>query len=90
MAVKGKILGKGQSLNITEAQLQELFSATTGSGGNQTLCTELHRRAKRTDGALSTLAYPKELERMTDYAGRNDNGTWQRIYREILVANGLL
>lgn len=90
MAVKGKTLGKGQALSITEAQLQELLNATTGSGGNQTLCAELHRRARRTDGALSTLAYPKELERMKDYASRDDNGTWQRIYREILVANGLL
>lgn len=90
MAVKGRTLGKGQTLKITEAQYQELLNATTGSGGNQTLCADLHRRAKRSDGALWTMAYPKEVGRMKDFASRSDKGTWQRIYREILEANGLL
>jgi hypothetical protein len=90
MAVKGRTLGKGQTLKITEVQHQELLKATTGSGGNQTLCADLHRRAKRSDGTISTMAYPKELERMQDFATRSDTGTWQRIYREILEANGLL
>ena len=81
------ILGKGQMLNITETQHRELLDATTGSGGNQTLCEDLHRRAKRSDGILTTTVYPKELERMKKYANRTDKGTWQCLYREIMDAN---
>lgn len=89
MAVRYRALGKGQALAITETQHRNLLDATTGQGGNQTLCADLHRRAKRVDGILQTVAYAKELDRMKDYANRHDNGTWQRLYREIMDANGI-
>jgi hypothetical protein len=73
------------TLKLTVLQMYDLDRAGNGSGGNQTLCRKLHSRI---DEQQQTWVLPKDLERMKKYANRPDNGTWQRLYREILDANG--
>lgn len=85
--MKGKVLGKATELTLTQLQYDKLQGCTTGRGGNQGLCQRVHDSVKTKDGKLVAHVYEADMERINTAVQRQDRGTWQDLFREIMNAN---
>lgn len=90
--MKPKVLGKVTSLALTKEQYDRLRQCTTGHGGYQDLCRRVYDSVRLTRGKLVALVYEKDMERINKAIERDDNGTWQDLFREIVktqISSGL-
>jgi len=85
--MKGKVLGRVKELLLTQEQYDKLEGCTTGRGGNQGLCQRVHDSVKTKDGKLVAHVYEADMERINTAVQRQDRGTWQDLFREIMNAN---
>ncbi|MBX3652069.1 MAG: hypothetical protein KF771_11930 [Burkholderiales bacterium] len=89
MKPKSKVLGRATELVLTDQQRQKLLNATTGRGGNQSLCERVHDSIIHRNGTLVARVYDADMERIMTAVRRPDRGTWQDVFREILTANNI-
>lgn len=86
---KPKTLGKITYLRLTAALHEQLSRLTTGIGGYQSTCTQILDSVKMTDGTAIAHVTPVQLERLREWAARDDAGSWQDWARAALMLNGL-
>lgn len=86
--MKGKVLGKAKELVLTEEQRSRLEEyATAGQGGYQSLCGRVVDRIRHKDGKIVAQVYEADMERISEAAQHGDDGGWQGLFREIVLAN---
>ena len=85
--MKGKILGRAKELVVTEEQYTKLQEFTKGRGGHQSLCQKVYDSVKTKNGKLIAVLYEAEMERINKLVEREDEGSWQGLFRDIMKAN---
>lgn len=90
--MKGKVLGKTTVLKLTDKQVGEARDFGTikkTTGGYQSAFQDVARAIKTIDGQPVTQVYAVTLDKLKNYAGRTDSGSYQDWCREVLTANGI-
>jgi hypothetical protein len=85
--MKGKVLGRAKELVVTEEQYRKLREFTKGRGGHQSLCQKVYDSVKTKNGKLVATVYEAEMERINKLVEREDEGSWQDLFRDIMRAN---
>ncbi len=90
--MKGKVLGKTTVLKLTDKQVDEARDFGTikkTTGGYQSTFQDVARAIKTIDGQPVTQVYAVTLDKLKNYAGRTDSGSYQDWCRDVLTANGI-
>jgi hypothetical protein len=86
MKVKGKVVGKWREFVLTPAQRDTIMNAQHEGGGHEQLYGRLAYAIRtRDDGTIVMKIVGDDVERLKKLAARNDNGTWQRLARELFA-----
>ena len=85
--MKGKVLGRAKELTLTQEQYEKLQAYTGGRGGHQSLCQKVYDRVKTKSGKLVAVVYEADVERINKLTEREDEGSWQELFRDIMKAN---
>lgn len=90
--MKGRTLGKTTVLKLTDKQAEEARDFGTikkTTGGYQSTFQDVAQAIKTIEGRAVTQVYAVTLEKLKNYAGRTDSGSYQDWCREVLTANGI-
>jgi len=85
--MKGRILGKATQLVLTKKLHEELPGLAVGRGGYQSTFGRVLDSVKIIDGKPVAHVYTKDMEKLQEWAQRNDAGSWQDWARAALAEN---
>lgn len=90
--VKSRTLGRTTVLKLTEKQAldaRDFGTIKKTTGGYQSTFSDVASKLTVIDGQRVTQVFGVTLDKLKDYAGRKDTGSYQDWCREVLTANGI-